>query len=274
MTADPALTVIGAQGFVGGRLVRQARDRGLRVLGVGRADLDALAGPLGHVVYAVGMTADFRTKPFETIEAHVGLLARLLPSIRCESFLYLSSTRIYRGASSTDEATPLSLDPNDPDRLYDLSKALGESLCLSRPDPRFRAARLSNVFGPGERSANFLSSVIDDAVRAGRVEIGQAPTSEKDYVAVEDVCDALIHIATRGQKRLYNVAAGRNVTHRTIAEGVARATGAEVAFAPGGPEARLAPISVDRLRSEMDWRPRPLEVALADLVRGVRETKA
>jgi len=31
----------------------------------------------GHVIYCIGLTADFRQKPFETIEAHVSKLAEV-----------------------------------------------------------------------------------------------------------------------------------------------------------------------------------------------------
>lgn len=151
---------------------------------------------------------------------------------------------------------------------------MGESLCLANPNPAMRVARLSNVYGAWGASTNFLDSVIGDAVAKGRVVIGQAPESEKDYVAVEDVCDALIHIAVRGQKRLYNVAAGRNVTHREIAKHLHRTTGAEVTFSPGGAEARFRPISVDRLSREMDWRPVGLDKAFDGIVSGFRERQA
>ena len=78
-------TVLGSSGFVGAHLVRHLRSRGDEVLRPGR---DAVVnGDLGHVVYAIGLTADFRTQPYATIEAHVSRLARLLERARFESLM-------------------------------------------------------------------------------------------------------------------------------------------------------------------------------------------
>jgi uncharacterized protein YbjT (DUF2867 family) len=68
-------TVLGAGGFIGGRLVEHLRGLGHEVDAPPRrpaeAYVDGLGGrQLGHVVYCIGLTADFRTRPYETVEAH------------------------------------------------------------------------------------------------------------------------------------------------------------------------------------------------------------
>ena len=57
------------------------------------------------MIYAIGVTADFRTRPFETMEAHVSVLCEILRDARLDSLTYLSSTRLYGGAASTGEGT-------------------------------------------------------------------------------------------------------------------------------------------------------------------------
>lgn len=265
MSADP-ITVLGAGGFVGRHLVAHLRAAGIPHAAPPRDDDGLTERDLGHVVYCVGLTADFRSRPFDTVEAHVGLLNRLLRAGRFSSLLYLSSTRVYQRAETTAETARLSVDPGDPSDLYNLTKLTGESLCLSMPRPTVRVVRLSNVYGHDPESENFLTAVLREALTTGRVRFGTAPDSAKDYVAVEDVVALLPAIAREGRSRLYNLAAGENTTNAAVAEGVAAATGATVSFAPDAPTIAFPPIDTGRLRGEFDWRPRRLADDLPDLV--------
>lgn len=257
MNGEP-ITVLGAGGFVGRRLAGRLRADGVRCETPARDDRGLADRDLGHVIYCVGLTADFRTRPFDTAEAHVGLLNRLLRAGRFASLLYLSSTRVYQGAASAVETAALRVDPNDPSDLYNLTKLTGEALCLSSPRPEVRAVRLSNVYGYDPDSENFLTAVLRDALTVGRVRFATAPASAKDYVAAEDVAAILPRIALEGRRRLYNVAAGENTDNATLAAGVAAATGAATEFAPDAPAVIFPPVDVSRLREEFGWRPRRL----------------
>ena len=80
MTGLPlsTFTVLGASGYIGSRLVAHLQAQGHTVWAPTRGDTEVFARPLGHVIYCVGLTADFRTRPFDTVDAHVGLLAEVL----------------------------------------------------------------------------------------------------------------------------------------------------------------------------------------------------
>jgi nucleoside-diphosphate-sugar epimerase len=88
-------TVFGASGFIGGRVVAGLRASGTECLTPARSDDAVFERDLGHVIYCIGYTADFRQNRSETIEAHVSRLNEVLSKGRFESLLYLSSTRIY-----------------------------------------------------------------------------------------------------------------------------------------------------------------------------------
>ncbi len=95
------VTVFGADGFIGRALVAHLRTTGRPVNAITRRNLTmflAAQPEAGDVIYCLGLTADFRSRPLDTAEAHVGLLARLLGAIQFRSFLYLSSTRVYARA--------------------------------------------------------------------------------------------------------------------------------------------------------------------------------
>src|ERR687896_2281214 len=124
------LTVIGAGGFIGARLTQELERRGVSYRAPGRHE--RLAGrSLGDVVHCAGVTGDFRTRPLDTVAAHVGAVETLLRTSDMRSIVYLSSTRVLRGAGVGREDDALRLAPADPDHLYDLSKAPREGLVLA-----------------------------------------------------------------------------------------------------------------------------------------------
>lgn len=261
-------TVLGASGTIGSRLVSTLRMAGHAVDAPARADEGIFTRPLGHALYCIGVTADFRTRPLDTVEAHICLLRRLLADAQFESLTYLSSTRVYggEGAAELNEDAPLSVNPNDPSDLYNLSKLMGESLCLHAGRKNARAVRLSNVVGGEEAgSANFIPSLVEEA-KAGRITLRSDPDSAKDYIHIDDVVALLPRIALQGQRRLYNLASGVQISHRAWVEALARHFGAAVEYTPGAPRFSFPPISNARIRNEFSAAPRPaLEAFLAGL---------
>lgn len=212
-------TVFGGHGFIGRAVVAALRRRGETVLIPARGE-EQFDHDLGHVIYAIGLTADFRQHLNETVEAHVGLLSRLLQRTRFSSFLYLSSTRVYQHSmqEAVDEESPLVLK-SGLDAVYNASKIVGESLCLSHPQSSVRVARLSNVYGDDMGECNFLGMVLRDAVR-GKAAIQQPANFTKDYIDRELAVYWLLQIAERGKQRLYNVCSGELISHQQIAHGL------------------------------------------------------
>ena len=249
------ITVLGAAGFIGSALVRRLEEISANYLAFGRDDV--LTGrQLGHIIYCVGLTADFRSRPFETIDAHVCHLARVLRDCDFESLVYLSSARIYQNRSTpADEEDSLEVHPLNREELYNLSKLMGESLAHSS-GRKTRVVRLSNVYGDDFDSNNFLPAVIKEALSAGKVTVRVPPHSEKDYVSIHDVVDGLLKIASEGKQSLYNLASGRNVPNQLLLQKISDATGCTVRFDPEAETKTFPPIKIDRMRSEFDFQPR------------------
>lgn len=261
-------TVFGGAGFVGRHLVTHLRERGYEVTAPVRGALVHSEENLGHVIYAIGLTANFRSRPHDTVEAHVGLLSTLLQSSRFDSWLYLSSTRVYASLAPTDSAkedAKISIAPSA-DSLYDLSKLLGEALCLTQASPAVRVARLSNVYGPGQGKATFLASVIRELRETNSVTIHESPTSCKDYVDIDDVVPLLENIAISGRQRLYNVASGQSVCHAELARELAALTGAHISFAPGAPERIFPTVDIAAVTTEFHYLPMKLKDRLSGLL--------
>lgn len=243
-------TVFGSTGFIGRNLVSYLESKGHDVYCPRREDIASLSGKnLGHAIYAIGLTGS-RPMPFEMVDAHVGILEKLLREARYESWLYLSSTRLYgtdQQASATEDQM-LQVRPV-PSALFDISKMLGESLCLSVDNPAVRIARLSNVYGAGQSEHTFLGSVIADARRENSVVIGEDPLSAKDYISVSDASQVLRAIALSGKQRIYNVASGVRTTHQELAHELGK-LGCNVSFKESGVLRAFPPIDISRIREE------------------------
>ena len=259
-------TVFGSQGFIGSHLTRSVIESGHECLTPERDDYD-FDRELGHVIWAVGLTADFRDRPMDTVRAHVASPIDVVERGRFESFLYLSSTRVYAGAARGTEETTFSVDPTSLSDLYNISKLMGESLCHASLRPNMRVARLSNVFGGDFESTNFLTSVIRDAVEKGEIVFSTAPDSAKDYISIDDVVRALFDITTRGRHPVYNVASGINTSNAEIAQELQTLTGCDVRFANDAPLVNFPSVSIDRLQDEFEFQPVRLVDALPALVR-------
>ena len=216
---DFEYTVLGGQGFIGSHLISTLSSKQVFVpkRTPRHTFMDQFKGKsLGKVFYCIGMTGDFRGQPFATVDANLILLREILEQCNFERLIYLSSTRLYSGAADTDEDVCISMKPENPDHMYNLSKAMGEALCLNSGRD-VRIARISNVYGSRMRSHNFLASLIYDAKKFGKITIRTPAQSLKDYISVVDIARYLKELSIGGVHRIYNVASGRNVMHQELA---------------------------------------------------------
>lgn len=211
-------TVIGAAGFVGGRVAALLRAAGIEPFCPVRDDPELWNRDLGRIFYCAGLTGDYRTRPFDTIEAHVSLVARVIENARFERIVYLSSTRLYDllddGIGREDRA--IAVNASNPEHLYELSKLLGENLALHRSGGRGAVARLSYVFGWEEGAQGFLADWLRSARATKTLTLESSPSYARDYIHVDDVARALVALADSRQTGIVNVARGETLSNAEI----------------------------------------------------------
>ncbi len=241
-------TVIGSSGFVGKRVVEFLQARGENVFSPGREGNDLPRQDLGRVIYCAGLTGDYRCRPFAAVEAHVSLLARVLDHSQFDRIVYLSSTRLYQhhGLTSGRETDSLVFAPANPEHLYELSKALGENLALRRSAGRGSVARLSYVFDERDGATGFLSEWLAQARSSRELTIDSVPESSRDYIHLDDVAAALCILADSEINDVVNIASGRMVSNREIAN-VFEGEGWSVAFQGQAPVSHGVTVDVERL---------------------------
>jgi UDP-glucose 4-epimerase len=263
-------TVVGAAGFVGARLTARLKADGWSVYAPAKRDPGLLERDLGVVFYCAGLTADYDSRPFDTVEAHASLVSELLRADRFERLVYCSSTRLYDGQRKAEahEAEPLVFDPADPRRVYDLSKALGENLTLARTGGRGAVARLSNVYDWADGAPGFLSEWLIAARGTRDLKLQSSPNIARDYIHLDDTVSALIAIAAAGQPQVYNVAAGALSTNADIAR-VFEAAGWWVAFDSDAAPPPPPNASAERLAA-LGVRARPVKDVVAGYLEGLK----
>lgn len=260
------ITILGARGLVGSRLAQTLVGQKIDVWCPTRDDEPLLfRRPLGTVYYCIGLTADYRARPFDTVEAHVSLLSRILERADFERLIYLSSTRLYDtlGAVHCAEDAILHISTAEPRHLYDFSKGLGENLCLTASHGRAKVARLSCVLGE-QLDDGFIPWLIKQSHGREKLEVDSSPHFYRDYIGLDDVISLLIRIVNEGQSSIYNVASGINTTNQELFDLVSELTGC-VIEARSQARAILPSIDISLIRNEFSFSPTPLQVLLKKL---------
>lgn len=265
------ISLVGAGGFIGRHLRDVAIRRSITLREIGRNEIPR-GEDLGDLVYAAGVTADFRNRPFATVDAHVSRLAELLERNKLTSITYLSTTRVYARAAVASEAALLPIDVASPEDLYALTKLTGERLCASSGIPA-TIVRLSNVLGYRPDSPDFFWSVLRDASH-GSLTFRSAAQSAKDYVDVENVADAIIELVVRRQQGTFNVASGRNTTHGELADLLRAELQCRIEFAENAPNISFPPIDIRALRAVTEWNPNDPVVMMRTLIRRYRQQRS
>jgi nucleoside-diphosphate-sugar epimerase len=267
-------TVIGGHGFIGKALVQELRRRNFVVCVPSKSDMTYINQPLGNIIYAAGITGDFRTRPFDTLDAHVGTLGAILKRATYDSLLYLSSTRIYKHSESTQEETTFNIDPTQLDDYYDITKIHGEAICHATKNNKVRIVRLSNVLGPDYESQNFIYEIIRSTWLEGHINLRSPGSYARDYVVLEDAINLIIEIALFGSRSCYNVASGKNVTNAQVVKLVASESKATYSIDTSGDSTQSPSISIQRVVNEFGFIPRDTLTEIRSLTKGFRTENA
>ena len=141
----------------------------------------------------------FSRRPLDTAEAHVGLVARCLGELQFESFLLLSSTRVYARADATHEERAhcrhCRADPSD---LYNRDEACRRSAVSGRSAAGNARGAVVECVRHRHAGGDIPGTGAARGEATGDVVFRQSAASAKDYVSVAAVVRLLPAIAAGG----------------------------------------------------------------------------
>jgi len=179
-----------------------------------------------------------------------------------ESFVNTGSSSEY----GFKDKAPSETEWLDPNSCYAVSKAAATHYCryISRSrDVNLTTLRLYSVYGPYEAPGRLIPALVLRGL-AGELPPLVDPEVARDYVFVDDVCDAYLLAAggpAPGRGSVYNVGTGRQVRLREAVDTARKTLGVTAEPVWGAMPNRSWDTSVwvadsGLIRRELGWRPR------------------
>ncbi|MFT3788726.1 MAG: dTDP-glucose 4,6-dehydratase [Tepidisphaeraceae bacterium] len=194
------------------------------------------------------------------------VLLDILKAKKLEKFLYVSTDEVYGTLPENDpkalftEETPL--QPNSP---YSASKAAGDCLVRSYFHTfhlPVLTTRCSNNYGPYHFPEKLIPLFVTNLIEDKQVPLYGDGLNIRDWLYVEDHCDAIWTVLTKGKiGEAYNVGGNNEMTNRQITEIVLREMNKPwdkyvkyVKDRPG--HDRRYAIDASKIKRELGWEPK------------------
>jgi GDP-L-fucose synthase len=281
--------VAGHRGMVGSALVRRLAQEDVRLLTIGRADIDLrdqaavfdwFAANAPQVVFLaaakVGGIVANDTLRAEFLYDNLAIAANVIHAAHlhhAEKLMFLGSSCIYPklAAQPLREDAMLTgpLEPtNEP---YAIAKIAGIKMAeayRSQYGSDFISVMPTNLYGPGDNYHPEYSHVVAALIRRfHEAKLSRAPevvvwgtgTPRREFLYVDDMADACVHLMkTYSSSEIINIGAGEDITIAEFARVVAETVGyvGKVSFdtsRPDGTPRKL--LDVSRL-ARLGWRAR------------------
>jgi UDP-glucose 4-epimerase len=254
--------VTGAAGFIGAAVARSLLAAGARVATVDnlstgfrdavpegvdfiegdcadRAVVAKVAGPLDAVLHIAGQSSGEISfeDPIRDLQWNVQSTLALLErtaSLGCKRFVYASSMSVYGDQPDAPVSEAAECRPNS---FYGVGKLASEHelrVWQRQYGMETVALRLFNVYGPGQNMGNMRQGMVSiflaQLVREGRIEVKGSLERFRDFVHVDDVCDAFVRAidVPAHTPVVVNVGTGTRTTVRELIAELLAANGTQV----------------------------------------------
>ena len=242
--------ITGAGGFIGEHLVNALNNLGANIICVNRKPSDGIHGAdvsiagqvdqvfkltptaggksIEYVFHLAGQKSASiaRENPVETLKTSFNGTLNILECSRnlgtVKKVVLISSLAVY--GLDEDHSSELLKESHSIhyDSVYSATKitteAVGIAYCKDFGVP-VSIARLSNVYGPKQSQAAVIPSLISQMKAGQKISMGNT-RSIRDFIHVQDVVDALLHIAAYDEAtgRVFNVSTSQGTSIKTIAD--------------------------------------------------------
>ena len=293
------LVVTGATGFIGGRLVDKALDRGFEVIALLRDPyampqksnpglqvkrwqagevLPEIRGAQALCHLAAFVPSDFSDPEeaatcFETNVIGAIDLVSQAANQGISKIIYFSSGQIYSSAETCAQEHSLAY-PVDRATYYLASKLAGE-LCIQAAARRrgidVVVFRLASIYGPGMHSKGMIPNFIRRLSAGEPINLMDGGAYHVDFGYIEDVVDVTFRALASNSTGIFNVGSGVASTALEVAAIVADVLGADRNLIVVEGEARpngFAALDVSKARDVFGFKPKRLEEGITSWLRG------
>lgn len=227
----------GQEGFIGGEVLRQARAAGHEVMGLEKPF--RMENPPWEAIKAfapdVCIHCAWIATPGEYLESPENTRHREWSLGMIRGLAALGTKRVVV-AGTCAEYGPSDLplheeEESAPSTLYGREKNhLRMQLCeeASVSGLELVWARIFYPYGPGEHPERLVSFLIRNALE-GRESVLKQPGAVRDYIHVQDIAQALLLLAEKGEPGIFNIGTGRGVRLSEIRRLVETACGRSLA---------------------------------------------
>lgn len=200
---------------------------------------------------------------------------------KVKRFIHISTSEVY----GTAESIPMSEDhPLNPRSPYAAAKTGADRLVYAywcTYDIPALILRPFNNYGPNQHIEKLIPRLITNALTGKKLKIDGAGSQLRDWVHVEDTCDAIdkaLHLAKFEliKNKVINVGTGRGISVLEIAQKIANIMNLSsdkiefVADRPGQVECHLS--STDRAKSLLNWQAsKNFDLELIDIIKWYKE---
>ena len=279
------ILVTGAAGFIGRALVPALAVAGHEVLTLGRHDGDVAEpatwtrfGAADHVFHlaARSYVPDSWRDPAGFLHTNATGTARALEYCGAhKAHLILASAYVY----GVPRRLPIREDdPVAPNNPYAESKVAAERLSVGHAANTglpVTVVRPFNVFGPGQRPAFLIPTIIDHVREARDIRIKDL-TPRRDYVFLDDLVAALVATMEQPEgSRVFNIGSGVSHSVAEVIDTIQAAAGTRLPVVdehePRDNEIPDVRADITRARAVLGWRPRySLADGIARMLEGGR----
>jgi len=242
---NPArVVVLGARGFIGKALLARLLAQDVPALGLSSSDID-LAAPLAAeklaaslkstdaVVMLSALTPD-RGRDIATLMKNLAMMQSLCAALAktgCAHLVYFSSDAVYSFAAGrvTEEA------PAAPPDLYGAMHYTRELMANTLGSVPVLILRPTLVYGPGDTHNAYGPNRFRRAAHKDvKIQLFGGGEETRDHIHVDDVTELTVRCLRHGSTGTLNLATGRSVSFREVAQLVARqfAKRVEIVSAP------------------------------------------
>ena len=226
---DRRLVILGASGFIGSNIEREARSRGWDTLPLSSAVLDlTLSGaakqlrrrlrPADVIVHSSAVAPSKSVAEVTRNLVMTQAVSEALDGSAVSQLIVMSSDAVYADSSGViSELTPAA-----PDSFHGFMSLGRELICETIPDVLLTTFRMPPVYGLGDTHDSYgPNRFIRQAVQERKIKLFGAGAARRDHVSVKDVAAIVVAAAEQQIPGIFNLASGKSESFHSVATLVA-----------------------------------------------------